>query len=1095
MENIVKVWTETVTLPTYQVGKVDTNPIFLEKRVYQGSSGSVYPYGVIDSITNECVNQEYKAVFLENDFIYVMLLPELGGRIHKAYDKVHQRDFVYCNDVIKPALVGLVGPWISGGIEFNWPQHHRPTTYMPVDVNVRELADGSAEVWLGEVEHMYGLQVSTGFKLYPNKALIEITGRVYNSNPTPQQFLWWANPAVKGGDDHQSIFPPDVTAVYDHGKRDVSAFPIAKGTYYKVDYSAGVDISRYKNLPVPTSYMAAKSDYDFVGAYSHDERGGLLHVANHHISTGKKQWSWGNCEFGQAWDRQLTDSNGPYIELMTGVFTDNQPDFTWIDPNEEKIFVQNFLPYSELGLVHQANTDVAVNLIRQNEQVRIGVYAISAIENAVVTVKVDTTTVYSGVVSLLPCQCQFDDFAFGGNEQLTLEVLTQQGRKTLTYTEQKESEEPTPDPATAPKMPTAVESIDELYFIGQHLEQYHHATRHAVDYYLEALRRDEFDYRCNVAMANREFERCDYERSLHYANNALHRAHQYNKNPLCGRASLIRGHANEKLGLLQDAYADFYKSTWSGNCNDAGFLAASRISFKQGRYLDALEEVERVLELNSMSYEAAFVKLVVLEKLKSKQALDFAKQSLERFPLGYGLAMHHYLLTMQETEKQVFIELCQSRQANAIHVASLYTSLNLNEEALLALELINAQGAASNIIRASLLPDSANALLNQAEQEFASHVLFPNAQVEVNALMHLSGYPFADYLLGCFHYAKKSYDKAVALWEQVIEARPEFKEAHRNLAIYYANKKKDIETALKCMDAAWQLDNNDARVLYELDDLRKIALVDPKTRLMLLEPHQGIIMQRDDLVTEFITLLNICHEHDRALAILKERTFAPWEGGEGRVTGQYVNALIRKSLSLIKEKEYVLAKQALIEALEFPLNLNEGRLVGQTDNDIYYLLGQIEQKLGEESAAKQMYQRALAGDSEVTESRYYNDMPADYLLFQTLAMYQLGEQERAVNKFKDMAAWVTSHESQQVEHDFFAVSLPQLNVFDKDIQTNHRTHCQFVDLLAKFGLAQIQNQVSDEVNNAQHALLDSDPNHAKAHLLSYLSSVSLTELA
>lgn len=266
MAKNVKVWTETVTLPTYQVGKVDTNPIFLEKRVYQGSSGSVYPYGVIDSITNECVNQEYKAVFLENDFIYVMLLPELGGRIHKAYDKVHQRDFVYCNDVIKPALVGLVGPWISGGIEFNWPQHHRPTTYMPVDVNIRELADGSAEVWLGEVEHMYGLQVSTGFKLYPNKALIEITGRVYNSNPTPQQFLWWANPAVKGGDDHQSIFPPDVTAVYDHGKRDVSAFPIAKGTYYKVDYSAGVDISRYKNLPVPTSYMAAKSDYDFVGA-------------------------------------------------------------------------------------------------------------------------------------------------------------------------------------------------------------------------------------------------------------------------------------------------------------------------------------------------------------------------------------------------------------------------------------------------------------------------------------------------------------------------------------------------------------------------------------------------------------------------------------------------------------------------------------------------------------------------------------------------------------------------------------------------------------------------------------------------------------
>lgn len=113
---------------------------------------------------------------------------------------------------------------------------------------------------------MRGLQVMTGFRLYPQKALIEITGKVFNGNPTPRHFLWWANPAVKGGDDHQSVFPPDVTAVYDHGKRDVSAFPMATGTYYKVDYSAGVDISRYKNIPVPTSYMADKSDYDFVGA-------------------------------------------------------------------------------------------------------------------------------------------------------------------------------------------------------------------------------------------------------------------------------------------------------------------------------------------------------------------------------------------------------------------------------------------------------------------------------------------------------------------------------------------------------------------------------------------------------------------------------------------------------------------------------------------------------------------------------------------------------------------------------------------------------------------------------------------------------------
>ena len=127
----VRAWEETVMLPTYGVGKEEKNPIFLEKRVYQGSSGSVYPYPVIEKVEDEKHDRPWRAFFIENEYIKLMILPELGGRIQMAYDKVKKRHFVYYNQVIKPALVGLVGPWISGGIEFNWPQHHRPSTYRP----------------------------------------------------------------------------------------------------------------------------------------------------------------------------------------------------------------------------------------------------------------------------------------------------------------------------------------------------------------------------------------------------------------------------------------------------------------------------------------------------------------------------------------------------------------------------------------------------------------------------------------------------------------------------------------------------------------------------------------------------------------------------------------------------------------------------------------------------------------------------------------------------------------------------------------------------------------------------------------------------
>ena len=131
MSNAARIWEETVILPTYPAAKPEKSPLFIEKRAYQGSTGKVYPLPVTEKVSDEKVDMPYKAVWLENEYLKVMVLPELGGRIHRAIDKTNNYDFVYYNQVVKPALVGLTGPWISGGIEFNWPQHHRPSTSAP----------------------------------------------------------------------------------------------------------------------------------------------------------------------------------------------------------------------------------------------------------------------------------------------------------------------------------------------------------------------------------------------------------------------------------------------------------------------------------------------------------------------------------------------------------------------------------------------------------------------------------------------------------------------------------------------------------------------------------------------------------------------------------------------------------------------------------------------------------------------------------------------------------------------------------------------------------------------------------------------------
>jgi len=548
----VKAWRETVLIPTYGVGTKEKNPIFLEKRVYQGSSGVVYPYPVIEKILDEKADQPWQAIFLENQYLKIMILPELGGRVQMAYDKVKQRHFVYYNQVIKPALVGLTGPWISGGIEFNWPQHHRPTTYYPVDALIETTENGSVTVWCSEVERMFRTKGMAGFTLYPDKAYLEVKVQLYNRTPHPQTFLWWANPAVKVNEAYQSVFPPDVRAVFDHGKRDVSTFPVATGTYYKVDYSAGVDISRYSNIPVPTSYMAETSRYNFVGGYENDSQGGLMHVADHHQSPGKKQWTWGNGDFGQAWDRNLTDDDGPYIELMCGVYTENQPDFSWLQPYEEKGFSQYFMPYRDLGVVKNATKEAMINVEAEADGVRVRVYATGVYPGASICLKQKGVVVAQKQVDLTPEMSVDEVWSLPASslESFEVSVLTAEGRMLVDWRPEPTTLKPVPEPAKAALDPKDITSVEQLYLQGLHLEQMRHATYSPTDYYQEALKRDPGDSRSNNAMGLWLMKRGRFADAEPYFRTAVNTLMTHNQNPYDGEPLYQLGLCLRYLGRL-----------------------------------------------------------------------------------------------------------------------------------------------------------------------------------------------------------------------------------------------------------------------------------------------------------------------------------------------------------------------------------------------------------------------------------------------------------------------------------------------------------------------------------------------------------------
>ncbi len=1054
----VKCWSEQVTIPTYHIGEPDKNPMFLEKRVYQGSSGVVYPYPVIDRVFDEKYDKEYTAIFLENLYLKIMILPEIGGRVQMALDKTNDYHFVYHNRVIKPALVGLAGPWISGGIEFNWPQHHRPTTFEPVDWRIETHPDGSKTVWCAEIERMFRTKGMHGFTLLPDRAFLEIKVQLYNRTSEPQTFLWWANPAVAVNDDYQSVFPPDVHAVMDHGKRDVSEFPIATGTYYKVDYSPGTDISRYKNIPVPTSYMVYHSDFDFVGCYDHGKQAGMMHVANHHVVPGKKQWTWGCGDFGQSWDRHLTDEDGPYIELMCGAYTDNQPDFSWLQPGEEKSFTQVFMPYKQIGDAKNASKDVVINLEVNGAQTDIGVYVTNPRKVQVVLLENDRA-IYQKEMKLTP-QAAFTRTVQLWHEispqSLTLRVMEGE-EELLSFTPLPDEKPPIPAPATPAKPPAEVNTIEELFLNGLHLEQYRHATYAPEPYYEEALRRDAGDSRCNNAIGLLLYRRGKFAEAEPYFRRAIDRLTLRNPNPYDGEPFYNLGLSLKMQGRFDEAFDAFYKATWNGAWQDAASFELARLAGRAGRLEEALELAERALARNGRHHKARHLKTSLLRHLgKRDAALATADDSLSKDSMEYGALWERYVLSNDPAFKQI----THLNTDTLIELALDYAHAGLFADAVALL------GSAS--VNQPMLKYTLGWIYEQAGEtrksletfqeaaDLPPDYCFPNRLEDVLSLttaMRLNPRDArAPYYLGNFWYAHRRYTEAIATWEQARALDDQFPTVHRNLGLAYFNKLSEPQLAMQSLERAFALNPSDARVLFELDQLYKKLNRLPAERLAFLEQHEDLVEQRDDLTIERINLLNLLHRPEDAIELLMKRNFHPWEGGEGKVTRQYVLSLVEIARKCIERGEFETAINYLQEAQTYPPNLGEGKLFGAQENNIFYYLACAYQGQGKTARARAWYERATLGSSEPTSAMFYNDQPPDMIFYQGLAQQKLGETDAGQAIFQKMVDYGRSHMNDDIKIDYFSISLPNFLVFEEDLNQRNQIHCHYMIALGYLGL-------------------------------------------
>jgi tetratricopeptide (TPR) repeat protein len=1051
----------------------------------------VYPLPFHDRINLERVPHEWDAVHLENRWLRVMVLPELGGRVHVGYDRSAGYDFFYRNDVIKPALVGLAGPWIAGGVEFNWPQHHRPATFLPTDVEIEREPDGAVTVWCSDHDPFARMKGMHGVRLRPDRATIELRVRLYNRSETTQTFLWWANVAARVHEEYQSFFPRDVRIVADHAKRAVTAFPAADRPYYGIDYPArradgGDRLDRYRSIPVPTSYMCVGSREGFFGGYDHAARAGFVHVADPRIAVGKKQWTWGNAAFGHAWDRNLSDDGAPYVELMAGVFTDNQPDFSFIAPGETKVFSQVWYPIQEIGPVQAATVDAAVRVDVEADGVRVGLAVTAERPGCRIRVEDAAGAVLAEMAAdVAPGAPHRTWIAIGVPERLRLRVL--HGGEELVTWDSDVPEGPDVVPATEPPAPADVASVEQLALIGAHLEQYRHATRSPEPYWREALRRDPGHVAGSVGLAGRAYRRAEYAEAEALLRAAVGRLTAWNANPADTTALYLLGLVLERQGRPDEAYARHAAASWARAWRAPAGYRMARIDAAAGRDAAALDRLADVRRVEPEHLQARALTALLLRRTgRAREADAMVRDTLALDPLDWW------------TRDLAGLPLTTDAQS-CLDVALEYAGVGETEAALRVLDVAAereadrplGQTAAGPLIeyhRAHLLVSGyarhSSRIRSRpvgGEHEARASDLtwcFPSRLDDIAVLERANPADArALALLGHWRYAADRADDAIAAWRASGELDPSDPVVWRNLGLAAWNHLGDADEARAAYDRALAVAGADARLVFESDQLDARRGVPPQQRLDRLLDVRGLVETRDDATVVLAHLLLTAGRLEEARALLLGRTFQPWEGGEGEVL-QVWDRLCR----LAAARPGGSAVAAIDAALDPPASLGEARHPLASTAALQLLRGDALAAAGDEDAARAAWELAARdGDFRAMSA----DPHSEATYSSVLALRRLGRHGEARDRTESLRAWVDALDAVPATVDYFATSLPSMLLFAEDPAVEKRRRVAF--LRAQLDLL---DGAPERASERLDALLSDDPHHIDAlELLSALHPV------
>ena len=1005
----VKVYEGQETIPTYKIGKEETSPIFYTGRGVQGAEGHIYPYPSQEDLGNKVLTPEtYDMVYLENEYLRVKILPAFGGRLFSAIDKTNGHELFHTNSVIKPDLIGTLGAWVSGGIEWCFPHHHRSTTMLPSDYRLVENEDGSATVWVGETEKTMGMRGVIGITLRPGRSFIETDYRISNTNTVTQKFLFWANVAITANDDFRTFWPPSQEIGVFHNNSSFTEWPISHQVYKGVDYTKGVDLTWWKNHPDPVSFFFWDAKDGFIGGYDYGQNAGTVHVGDPNINKTSKLWQFGPGLQGQNARRKLTDDGKAYVELMTGTFSNNQPDYSWIAPHSVKDAKNYWYPLRDLEVVKNSNIDASLTLQMRNPKTAFyGFNTTRAYKNAKVILKYNNEIVAENTIDIDPAHpftSTYKSRKALDEYQLQVSLMDSDGKELIAYTPYKPKNPALPKEQEKVKKPEELKSVDDLYLTGRFVEQFNRPGMNPDDYYLAALKMSPDDYRVNLAMGMRRTNQLKYEEALQYLKNAADKLKIKYYQPKEGEIYYYMALNQLKLGQIEEAYQNFGRATWYYQWYSAGNYQLAQMETKKGNFEKALDYINNAYSTNNRDGRIVVLYSAILRKLdKPEKAKELISELLAYDPIDFAALYEKGLLEGNAMLDQWHKNM-QEVDNNYLEIATNYLNAGILDDGIALLSsLKNPTNPLTYYYLAwfhTQAGDQAKAkdMLLKAKNTSLDYS-FPyrkeTEEVLDNAIALDPQNVSAYYLMGNLLYDNRPGD-AINAWEKAAAIDNSIPMIWRNLAFGAFYHEKDVDKAIENLTKAIG-EKNDIPLWYaELSQYYDASTADFRKNLEILRNNIDIVKKDVAAPKTLVHLYNLNGEYDEAINLLNTHHFRTWEGGRS-IYWRYVDAHTLKSIQLINEGKYEDAITHLEAALQYPENLEVGKPSDDEKNAlIYYYMGLAYEKMNNSKDAKLSYQKSA-------NSKNGRGMD-DLLYFQGKANEKLGNTDTANELFKNLIA-------------------------------------------------------------------------------------------